>query len=167
MLAKLRAGSGNESRSWLPTTPPRTALDVSIVSAVIEEGMPFTFTNSCAPSGFSVTSISRTTLTATSTSAVAWAKPAAVTTTRYEPGCSPSILNSPWPFPVAVRLTEEPVAWTTIRAPGTRAARASWTSPRSVPLEFWARRSKGTSAMTRRTRLNPLIRFAVGQFPCV
>ena len=37
MLAKLRAGSGNVSRSWLSTTPPRTALDVSSVSVVIPE----------------------------------------------------------------------------------------------------------------------------------
>src|SRR5271155_4935230 len=37
MLAKLRAGRGRDSRSLLPTTPPRTALDVSIDSVVIEE----------------------------------------------------------------------------------------------------------------------------------
>ena len=37
MLAKLRAGSGRDSRSWLPTTPPRTALARSMGWVVIDE----------------------------------------------------------------------------------------------------------------------------------
>ena len=145
MFAKLRAGSGRDSRSWLPTTPPCTALAVSIVSVVIEEEIPSTFTVSRPLASLSVTARSRTTLTATSTSAVASAKPLAVTVTRYDPGSSPSMRNSPRSLAVASRVKDAPCDCTTTRAPATRAALASCTSPRSAPFGFCACNRPGTA----------------------
>ena len=86
MLAKLRAGSGKPSRSWLSTTPPRTAFVVFKVSIVIEEGLPCTLTVSCAACGLSVMVMSRTSLTAVSTLDVASAKPLAETVTCKQTG---------------------------------------------------------------------------------
>src|ERR1039458_6666813 len=60
--------------------------------------------------------------------------------------------NSPRSFAIASRVTEDPVDCTTTRAPGTRAALASRTSPRSAPFGFCARRNEGTETKISRAK---------------
>ena len=81
MLAKLRAGSGRPSRSWLVATAWCTVLPTSIGCAVIEEASPRTPTVCETAAGFMITVMSRITLTATGMLAFASAKPPAVTCT--------------------------------------------------------------------------------------
>src|SRR5208282_5753607 len=56
--------------------------------------------------------------------------------------------KSPCSFAAASRVIEDPAACTKTRALGTRAALASWTSPRSAPFGFWARRRQGRETNT-------------------
>ena len=109
-----------------------------MVSVVIEEEFPSTFTVSLPAAGFKVTVRSRTRLTATTTSASAWAKPDAFTVRRYVPGGRPSRRNSPLASLTDSRRNEESVACSPIFAEGTRAPLVSCTVPRNDPRGFCA-----------------------------
>ncbi len=88
MLANVRCASGIVRRSWSVTTPPCTAVVVSIGCVVIEDALPRTVTLSCTAAGWSVTVKSWTPLTTTVTFEVAGEKFEASTVTRYTPGGS-------------------------------------------------------------------------------
>src|SRR5580692_11589661 len=82
MLAKLRSANGKVARSRAVTTPPFTALMVSMGCEVMEEGVADTFTCCWDDAGFRTTKIYRTVLTLTITVELASAKPGAWTVTR-------------------------------------------------------------------------------------
>ena len=121
MFAKLRAGSGRLSRSWVVITAWWTLLARSIGCEVIEELCEVTPMVCRTWDGCSVTVMSRTVLTATETSAAAVANPRASTLTRQIPGVRSSRRNSPWASATAWRVCDEPANAISTVAAATRA----------------------------------------------
>jgi len=81
MLAKLRAGSGSDSRSRLVITLWCTAVARSIACSVTDDPCACTEADCCTEAELSVTLTSRTVPTDTVTVAVAGENPVAVTRT--------------------------------------------------------------------------------------
>lgn len=138
MLAKLRAGSGSAARSRSVTTLWWTALARSIDCAVIDDGCDWTVADSETLAGLRVTVKSSVELTATLTTDDAAANPGRATVTRHSPGASDSRRNSPMELEVVWRTCEVVVDATSMLALAMRAAVASRTMPRRLPVGVWA-----------------------------